>query len=335
MAKKKAGSAKSAVKGGAAPLRRLPDVERVKVDPKKLARYAHERDFTRVAFELMREVASYTCIAACVLGSAPAWDRDHAVVGGNMVRLYKLLSSLLDQTTRDRRETSTIVARLAFETAVNLRYLIANFSPALIESYIRYSLRHERKLQDLIRANIAERNGREQPIETRMLKSLKRTADVAGIQLDAIDLRSKAPWGGKNIQQKAAALGWADPYEAVFAGMSHNVHGSWQDIYDYHLHADGHDHFTPNLDWHPMRPQFLLALGFLVLRAAGDFVGFIGSEKVASGFNKRVADLAKRIRLVDNAHETYLVDRWRPIPDAPTRLGAAQTRKRKAPPERG
>jgi len=40
-----------------------------------------------LASELLREVASYVCVAACTMGSKPVWDRDHAAVGGNMVRL--------------------------------------------------------------------------------------------------------------------------------------------------------------------------------------------------------------------------------------------------------
>ena len=54
-----------------------------------------------------------------------------------MVRLLKLLSGFLDQTSQKRRETSEILGRLAFETVVNVRYLIVNFSPALVDSYIR------------------------------------------------------------------------------------------------------------------------------------------------------------------------------------------------------
>ena len=34
------------------------------------------------------------------MGSKPVWDRDHAAVGGNMVRLFKVLSAHLDQTVQ-------------------------------------------------------------------------------------------------------------------------------------------------------------------------------------------------------------------------------------------
>ena len=118
------------------------------VDPVAIAAYTREWDFMVLASELLREVASYVCVAACTLGQAPTWARDQAAVGGNMVRLYKLLSAFLDQTVQKQFETSTIISRLAFETIVNAQYLMANFSPELVNSFIGHSLRHERTLRD-------------------------------------------------------------------------------------------------------------------------------------------------------------------------------------------
>ena len=60
---------------------------------------------------------------------------------------------------QDRRETSDILSRLAYETIVNVRYMVAHFSPTLIDSYIRHSLRHERRLRDTIQTNVAAREG--------------------------------------------------------------------------------------------------------------------------------------------------------------------------------
>ena len=102
------------------------EVERVEVDAAKMAAFTNEDDFLSLAVSLMVEVASYSFVAATTLGASPVWDRDRAAVGGNMVRLYKLLDSFLDQTCQRREEISWILGRLIFETAVNIRYLIAN-----------------------------------------------------------------------------------------------------------------------------------------------------------------------------------------------------------------
>ena len=187
----------------------FPAVERVTVDPVTIAAFTRESDFMVLASELLREVASYVSVAACTMGSAPAWTRDQAVVGGNMVRLSKLLRAFLDQTVQKRFETSTILSRLAFETIVNVRYLIANHCPDLVDSFVRHSLRHERRLRDKIQANIQERGGEVQHIEQRMLNSINRAARIAGVTLDSVDLKDRAPWGGKDLRQKAEAVGLA------------------------------------------------------------------------------------------------------------------------------
>jgi len=277
----------------------------VTVDPVAIAAYAREWDFIVLGSELLREVASYACVAACVLGPAPAWTRDQAAVGGNLVRLFKLLCTLLDQTKQERFETNTIICRLAFETIVNAKYLIANFSPELVDSFIRHSLRHERRLWENIQANIKERGGQILPIEQRMLNSIDRAARMAGVALDTVDLKDRAPWGGKDLRQKAEAVGLGRAYLAGFGGMSHNVHGSWHDLYQFHL-TEENGAFTPNLEWSRPRPQFLFALGHLAIDAAADFLEFIGGAAAPGELGEQMRDLDARIDLVDEAHENYL-----------------------------
>jgi hypothetical protein len=203
-------------------------------------------------------------------------------------------------------ETSTILSRLAFETIVNVRYLIANFSPELINSLVRHSLKHERRLHDTIQANIQERGGEILHIEQRMLNSIHRAARIASVTLDSIDLKDRAPWGGKDLRQKAAAVGLDEAYLAVFGGMSHNVHGSWHDLYQFHLEADENGAFTPNLDWHRPRPQPLFALGHLALSAVAEFLIFIGGEPAFDQLRPQLRELGARITSVDEAHESYL-----------------------------
>jgi hypothetical protein len=114
----------------------------VEVDPRRLSKYESEPDFLSLAFDLLREAASYVCIAANVVGPGGLWTRDQAVIGGHIVRLFKLMSVILDQVGKKRREPSDIAARLAFETIVNVRYIVEHFSPALLSEFIRHSLRH-------------------------------------------------------------------------------------------------------------------------------------------------------------------------------------------------
>ncbi|PRG11815.1 hypothetical protein C6Q21_08515 [Burkholderia multivorans] len=103
----------------------LPHIKRVEVSPEELTKFADEEDFTGLSVDLMIEQGSWTCLAASLLpGDTRKWDRDQAILGGLLVRSYKLASALLDQTCQHRRETTFVLGRLAFECMVNIQYLV-------------------------------------------------------------------------------------------------------------------------------------------------------------------------------------------------------------------
>ena len=112
----------------------IGEIKRVPINIEEIANFDNEDEFTGLAVDLMVETGSYVCVASCTMGTKPMWDRDRAAVCGNMVRLYKLLHSVLDQTCQRRQETGFILSRLVFETLVNIRYMIREFSPELVES---------------------------------------------------------------------------------------------------------------------------------------------------------------------------------------------------------
>ena len=289
----------------------LPDIERTNVDAEMMSAFNNEDDFVGLAVGLMIETGSYVCLAATTFREKHIWDRDLAVVCGNMVRLYKLIHTVLDQITQRRQEMSDIFTRLVFETLVNIRFMVKNYDPVLVESYIQYSFRHERRLRDLITDNIESRSGVVLPIEDRMLKSIDRSATAAGVTIEGVDLSNK-PWGGKNTYEKARDVGLDFAYLAAFAGPSHSVHGNWQDIYGNNLHWDEKNGFTPNLDWRRPRPQVLFALCSLIIETLDIYFEFMGGDEVVQVLNDPLTDLKARVHQVNDAHETYLVGKQWP-----------------------
>ncbi len=284
----------------------FPEVQRTNIDREIIASFTSEWDHMAVAVDLLREVASYVCISASIMGERPSWSRDQAIIGGHAVRLFKLLSGLLDQVCQRRRETADILLRLIFETSVNARFLMQEWSAELADSYVRTSLRHERKLRDTIEANVSARNGDLLPIEDRMLRSIDRTAVLAGVPLDTVDLKQKAPWGGKHLAQKAKDVGWLDAYDAVFGGMSHNVHGSWQDLLTHHLGVEQDGRFVPEFEWTRPRPQALLATSILVVEVVAEVAHFLGGKIALDQLDPLLADLHQRIGEANLLHESYL-----------------------------
>jgi hypothetical protein len=121
------------------------------------------------------------------------------------------------------------------------------------------------------------------------------------VSISRIELR-----GAARTCEKTKVVGLERAYDAVFGGMSHNVHGAWQDLYQFHLQTDGDGAFTPKLDWLRPRPQPLFALGGLAIDAADDFLMFIGGDAATQHVREQLEDLRRPIHSADHAHETYL-----------------------------
>jgi hypothetical protein len=283
----------------------LPVVKRVEVSEGALAEFTSEHDFNGIAVSLMVEYGSWVCITASLLpGETRKWTRNQAIIGGLLVRSYKLTSALLDQTCQHRRETTFILGRLAYECMINILYLVGHGTEELFQAYVVDALRHERKLRDRITTNIADRSGIVLPIEERMLRSIDKTFALSGLKPEDVTKQTAKPWKDVDLFQRADRVGLGDSYLGFFGGPSHHVHGSWFDLIEYHLNHDG-EGFTPELEWHPPRPQVLLALckvGILTLQTYLQHFVRDNAEEILEDLD----DLRKRIGLVDVAHERYL-----------------------------
>jgi hypothetical protein len=290
-----------------ATLNEAADIKRTEIDWGAVKKFNTEEQFMEVCVSLVIEVASYVCLAAGTTGQERTWDRNQACIGGNMVRLYKLLNAFLDQTCQRRLEITFLLARLIFECVVNIKYLVENYSPELIESYVSYSLRHERRQRNSIESNIASRNGIILPIEDRMFKSIDRAVRAAGITLTDINLNNKKPWGGKNFYERTKAVGLDQLYSAAFGGGSHIIHGNWQDLYGNHLEWDEQtNRFSPKLKFTRPRPQYLTTIALVVIQVVPMYFTFMGGEGVGEHFATLLEDLDSRVTRLVHAHEAYL-----------------------------
>ncbi|AKH38109.1 hypothetical protein BCL69_10872 [Nitrosomonas communis] len=150
------------------------DISRTEIDEEQVRAFDAEADFIGLSISLLIEVGSYVCVVGNLYPvKTRSWNRDQAILGDDLVRLYKLIDGLLDQTCKHRREISFVLGRLAFECIINLRYLIAYASEELFFSYRRYSLQHERQLLERIKVNIEVRGGQGLTIERRMINSIE------------------------------------------------------------------------------------------------------------------------------------------------------------------
>lgn len=284
----------------------MPEIDRVVIDADVLQQFTREDDFTGVAVELLKEAASYVCLAASILpGDTRSWTRDQAIVGGQLVRLFKMMSAMLDQTCQHRGETVIIFSRLAFECMVNVLYFVQEDSPDIFDSYIRYSFSFERQLKAEIEENTTQRDGEILPIEQRMLRSIDKYVAAAGVSLDDVHPTGGGPWKNKSLYKRSKAIGWREFYLGTFSGASAMVHGNWQDLFRHHLDQNNEGGFTPHLDWDYPRPQPLFATGILAIQVLNKYFDH-WDEQDAMGMQDKMTDLLERMATANDAHEAFL-----------------------------
>jgi hypothetical protein len=278
------------------------------VSPSRTDAFKSEDDFNGLSVELLIEVGSFICVAANLLPHEGRWSRNEAVLGGHVVGLYKLISALLDQICQRRREITFIIARLAFECIVNLRFLLKHADdPSVFHSYVAYSMRNERRLQDKIEERIAGREGKVLPVETRMLNSIAKVANASGMRIEGLSASRPREWADKNIFERAEAVGLGEAYLGAFRGPSASVHGNWMDLLEFQLDTD-HDErtFAPSFEWRNPRPQIAQTIAHLATEAVRDYFRHLGEGPL--GFiDERFDELSSRILEAMKAHEAYLV----------------------------
>lgn len=284
----------------------FPAISATTVDAEQLRLTESESDFVGVGVDLLIEAASYQTIAFSVYRDERGWTIDEAIIGGNGVRLHKLIQGYLDQTCQHRRELSEIFSRLIFETATNIVFLIRFGDESVSRSYIDYSLKYERRLRDKILHNIDNRAGVRLPIEDRMLVSIGRLAEASGVDLSAPPL-NKRNWADLDLFQKADAIGWGEAYLGIFGGMSGAVHGNWGDIAAHHLERfDGSGFYKPCSDWSSPRPQSLLSLARIVVTVSHEMFAYFGKEPLQEHFAGMLDGIIDRIEVTTTLHEGFL-----------------------------
>lgn len=290
-------------------LAQIDSIEATDVSEARLNAFTTEDDFNRVVVELLVEVGKYICVAANLLPiETHRWSRDQAILGGHLVRLYKLINALLDQICQRRREIAFIIARIAFECIVNLRYLIKFADdPETFDSYVAHSLRQEKRLHNKIRENIAARGGDVLPVESRMLDSIAKAAKASALRIEDLSASRPRNWAEKTLAERADAIGLGDAYLGSFGGASAAVHGSWMDLLEFQLDTNHNEvSFAPRFAWANPRPQIGQTVAYLATRAVRDYFNFVGEGPIEF-LDTKFDNLSNRIREAAQAHDSFLV----------------------------
>jgi hypothetical protein len=177
---------------------------------------------------------------------------------------------------------------------------------ATYDSYVRYSLKQERRLFDRINKEIEKRHGERLPVENRILESIDKAVKASGFSIEELSPNRPNNWADKNLYERADAVGLSGTYIGTFGGPSSSVHGNWVDMLEFQLETN-HDEssFSPNFKWHAPRPQIGQTIAFLAVEAAREYFSYIGGGPIEF-LEEEFADLSNRIREAALAHEAFL-----------------------------
>ncbi len=218
------------------------------------------------------------------------------------MRIYKLTSIICEQLKLGRLEICYILSRVVYESVVNLIFLSTHYSTETISSYIAYSLLQEVQFYELISEEI-KKNGKELPVETRMLKSIN--SDFLNSSIDRDDIKKLSKKWERSFKKRARRLFSSNSekfYFATFALPSHSVHGDWKDALSFHLIKNP---LGPKYGWTEPKFQFIEGLTFVMCIGLIRFIEHLLKDQSKPAID-RIRDIQERIALLGREHEVFL-----------------------------
>lgn len=188
-----------------------------------------------IAFDAYRTVAIIATYFAHIetrspiLAELPINQRN--IYRGLLSRITRLMRAIMRLGHKKRdKEAILILGRAVTESAVKLMWLIQSdqYNRALL--FVEAGLSGEVSLKGIIDQNIAKR-GSEIPLETRMLRSIRNTADAGGFKIEDVRKKIELP----NMFKMLEAINLEDLYMAIQKGPSSSVHGDWADLFLHYL----------------------------------------------------------------------------------------------------
>lgn len=249
-----------------------------------LARCQASDDFAPILFEWYKFTGALANFCARI-------ERSSAVILQIDIRHWSVLIGLINRCSRLMLsnvklsadglfgETTGIIDRCIFESAVKVRYVCRQRDAEKFERLIRDGLKTEVELKKIIEENIKERNGIVLPIEARMLTSIQSAFDSAKATEIEIAASPRVPDLAAMIE---ASGGNRLEYVVGQRLGSHHTHGTWVSLKRDYLVEENETVMPKDHESRTDQNQYLFGI-LVVLEALEAFVDYAfieGGEKV-------------------------------------------------------
>jgi Family of unknown function (DUF5677) len=265
----------------------IPDPPKFSADD--MQRCRDTGDYKSIMFEWYKLVGSLCFTMAFIKPYSPSYRlipaQHYYVLSGLMNRCARLMLSNVALSHEGKfGETTAIVDRCIFESAIKVMWLCHSGSDEEFRRYIADGLKTELELKGKINEAIAKNGGISLPIEDRMLRSIARHIDASGMTETEIK-------GTKNIRNLASMLEALNIDRLIYVVAqkigSHHVHGTWPSLLIHYLEKRDDPAafiFLPNANHISTHINQYMFTPMIVLDAMRAFVAYVLEDNEADAF---------------------------------------------------
>ncbi|ALO44882.1 hypothetical protein PS2015_188 [Pseudohongiella spirulinae] len=194
-------------------------------------------EYSPIMFEWYKYVGHLANYFACISLDSPAVREidpiHHSILIGLLNRCSRLILSNVTLSHEGLfGETTSIIDRCIFESAIKLNWLCTNPTDDHFNRFIAEGLKTEIEFKQKIEENIRSRDGDVMAIEERMLRSIENYFRKAGLTEEYIAQSRKLP----NLAQMIEQVGHDRLAYVIGQRMgSHHVHGTWASLWFHYL----------------------------------------------------------------------------------------------------
>ena len=261
-------------------------------------------DFMPVLFEWYKYVSHICIFFAQLQRESPAARKippiHFAILTGLLNRCARLMLSNVALSHNGRfGETTALLDRCIFESSLKVNWLCHKGDDESFLRFIAAGLKAETELEKEITEKIAEREGSEVlKIEKRMLSSIDRHIDAAGLSRDEITDAKKLP----DVSAMLRDLGHEKLMYVVSQKLgSHHVHGTWPSLLLHYLKVDDSGGFVLRDHDCETHPNQFVMIPLQVLDAVRSFIVYLIEGEEAETILRFLESIQEEILNINSA----------------------------------